>query len=358
MLILLFTVTERARQLRAHYALQSSDLRSRIERRVNRIPTSLRKANMGELFQKYPEATANPPSCHKTDIKPHGSRPMTNLNNGHPLPPVPKSPSKPPSPARPATTASNSTIHADQDAHLTSDKENDTKRSLNLDNPKNPKRVQPTSNRVAPRMAKQNSVLSPKSHNSRTLPRSPIKDLRPQSPTKYQSYIARPASPLKPPSPLKSAASAATSAISASLHGMVEHAKRGAGVTAQGLTRTNSKEKSTVTAPKPKPKKTMAPPPRPVPQPQEGMRTISQASQHSNSSNASGSSTGTTVVKKGGRPATKTTNPGGPGAKKTTAASVAKAALRNVAKSATTGAGKKVVVAEPAAGRRVLRSRN
>lgn len=46
-------VTERARNLRAHYALQAQDLRARIERRVNRIPVALRKANIGELFEKY-----------------------------------------------------------------------------------------------------------------------------------------------------------------------------------------------------------------------------------------------------------------------------------------------------------------
>ena len=40
-------VTERARHLRAHYALQCADLRSRIERRVNRIPIAMRKMTMG-----------------------------------------------------------------------------------------------------------------------------------------------------------------------------------------------------------------------------------------------------------------------------------------------------------------------
>ena len=52
-LALTIIVTERARKLRAQYALQAHDLRSRIERRVNRIPVSLRKANMGELLEKY-----------------------------------------------------------------------------------------------------------------------------------------------------------------------------------------------------------------------------------------------------------------------------------------------------------------
>ena len=46
-------VTERARKLRAQYAMQAQSLRSRIELRVNRIPTALRKTNMGELYAKY-----------------------------------------------------------------------------------------------------------------------------------------------------------------------------------------------------------------------------------------------------------------------------------------------------------------
>lgn len=48
-------VTERARKLRAQYALQAQSLRTRIELRVNRIPKSLRKANMGELLERYIE---------------------------------------------------------------------------------------------------------------------------------------------------------------------------------------------------------------------------------------------------------------------------------------------------------------
>ena len=54
--VLMFAVTERARKLRAQYALQAQSLRTRVELRVNRIPTALRKANMGELLQKYVES--------------------------------------------------------------------------------------------------------------------------------------------------------------------------------------------------------------------------------------------------------------------------------------------------------------
>jgi hypothetical protein len=50
-------VTERARKLRVHYALQVQYLRARIERRVNRIPVVLRKVVMGELLDKHGAAT-------------------------------------------------------------------------------------------------------------------------------------------------------------------------------------------------------------------------------------------------------------------------------------------------------------
>ncbi|MCJ1368458.1 hypothetical protein MMC16_007602 [Acarospora aff. strigata] len=46
-------ITDRARKLRAQYAQQAQSLRSRLEFRLHRIPTSLRKANMGELLAKY-----------------------------------------------------------------------------------------------------------------------------------------------------------------------------------------------------------------------------------------------------------------------------------------------------------------
>ena len=48
-------VTERARKLRAQYAVLAQGLRGRIEMRVNRIPKGLRKANMGDLLEKHLE---------------------------------------------------------------------------------------------------------------------------------------------------------------------------------------------------------------------------------------------------------------------------------------------------------------
>lgn len=55
-----FSVTERARKLRAQYALQAQSLRTRLELRINRIPTSLRKVNMGDLYEKHQEGVKHP----------------------------------------------------------------------------------------------------------------------------------------------------------------------------------------------------------------------------------------------------------------------------------------------------------
>jgi hypothetical protein len=319
---------------------------------------SLRKANMGELLLKYSEIRAN--QSNNAGLETVLATTSTTTANvpaskSRPLPSIPQNPSsKPSSPVRLAVSALGPARRvSNDDIHISSDKENDDNAGPSTDvlpTLKNPKRVKaggPTP-RATSRTGKPTSVLSPKSHNSRTLPRSPIKDY--QSPTKHQSYIARPTSPLKPASPLKTAASAATSAISASLHGMVEHAKRGAGATARGLTRTASKEKVAAS----KTAKVMAPPPRPAPQPHqqpEPARTISSASSHSNSSNTSASSTSTTVVKKSGRAVatasqTKTEKRG---------AAATKTAVK---KTTTATTARKAVAAEQPTGRRVLRKRN
>lgn len=72
---MVITVTERARKLRAQYALQAQGLRTRIEIRVNRIPMSLRKVKMEDLMRKHGEtaskavasvAAASRDNTHKT----------------------------------------------------------------------------------------------------------------------------------------------------------------------------------------------------------------------------------------------------------------------------------------------------
>ena len=48
-------VTERARKLRAQYALHAQGLRSRLEMRINRVPKQLRSINVAELIDQYSE---------------------------------------------------------------------------------------------------------------------------------------------------------------------------------------------------------------------------------------------------------------------------------------------------------------
>ena len=338
-------ITERARHLRAHYALQCADLRSRVERRVNRIPIAMRKMKMGELMAKHEEATKAKPTAHAQVTLPTAT--------DRPLPPLPQEALKAASPLRTQfeAQAPRGKKRKTSEIQIASDKENDDQPVLELlpvAKMTRGKAAAPT--RAASRTQKPSSVLSPRSHNSRTLSRSPIKEWN--SPTKasspMKSMIARPVSPLKPASPLKSAASAATSALSAAAHGMA----RGAAATAGKLGRTASREKTATVA---NTKGKMLPPPRP------GTSTAPSSphripSSQTTTSEMSTTSTSTTVVTKPKRgrgakaPATKTS----PVAKKTVAATKVKTAL----KGNTAGANKKVVLAEPAAGRRVLRKRN
>ncbi|EXJ56418.1 hypothetical protein A1O7_06761 [Cladophialophora yegresii CBS 114405] len=374
-------ITERARQLRAGYALQCADLRARIERRVNRIPLTMRKMTMRELMEQHQPA-------RPVKDAPRASPPKQTISVEVP---TPKRKPLPPLPQEHASTKLQSSARQQaqqvqqaptrgkkrpsSEIQIASDKENERHPDTLpvVKNNKRPKATTAQATRTTSRTAKHptTSVLSPRSHNSRTLPRSPIKDLYlPTSPAK--SMIARPTtamSPVRSTSPFKSAATAATSAISASMHGMYEQAKRGGTATAAKLTRTASKEKketSTAVA-----KGQMLPPPKPKPSvPASPQRTFSQASTHSNSTDVSAASSGTTVVKpkRGGRTATAVSKtakiaaePVSPAEKKkkggvARAASVAKTALKRNAGTTRT-ANKKVVVAEPAAGKRVLRNR-
>ncbi|EXJ74595.1 uncharacterized protein A1O5_02891 [Cladophialophora psammophila CBS 110553] len=370
-------ITERARQLRAGYALQCADLRARVERRVNRIPLSIRKMTMGELMQQHESSKAmqNRPRASPPNPKPTTS---VEVPAPKPLPPLPRESgtAKLPSPLRsqpqpPATRGGKKRMSPLIQIALDKVSEHDPSEAApdTLPVTKNTRRgkatapARPTSRAAA----KQISVLSPRSHNSRTLPRSPIKDpYLPPSPAK--NMLIRPTttaiSPIRPASPLKSVATAATSAISAGVHGMIEQAKRGGTATAAKLTRTASKEKKEATATA---KAQMLPPPKPS-APPSPQRAFSQASTHSISTDLSVASNGTTVVKpkRGGRAATvkataQSKDPVAIDKKKggmARAASAAKTALkRNATAPSTTATSKRVVVAEPAAGRRVLRKR-
>ena len=337
---------------------------------------SLRKASMGELHAKYQTTStvkqySAPPVAMVPFTKAHNNVPSTVRDR--PLPPVPQEQfSKPPSPERPRVapaSSSKSRKRKSEDIVIASDKENDPADDQ-LPVAKNHKRPKagPTGSQIS-KHGNPNNVLSPRSHNSRTLRRSPVKENAgtnlPSSPYK-QSYIARPVSPLKPPSPFKTAATAATSAISASFHGMVEHAKRGTNATAGKMSRTASREKTTTTATGAGAGK-MLPPARPGTASSASsssssaaeQRTVSQSSTHSASSNTSIS---TTVVKKAGAAGkvTTTLKSAAVGPAKRPATAKTTSAMKKgpaTAGATTTGLGKKVVVAEPAAGRRVLRKR-
>lgn len=266
--------------------------------------------------------------------------------------PVPPSPSKLPSPARRPITQphklgkrKSSAIHIPSD-HASDEADTSNTAVDSLPVQKNPKRAK-TATATAPTVPKRTAsrtqkktmnakdvpagILSPRSHNSRALPRSPIKDkelpsapgpaspvreqqqTRALSPVRTQQSI-RPVSPSKPQSPFKIAATAGMSAISA-------FAKRGyaaAGAAGAKLTRPISREKDQpilsglgTAIPVPaSPTGRMLPPPRPtlatlnstaataIPtlSPQ---RTASQASIRSNISEQSNvsSNSGTVITK-------------------------------------------------------------
>jgi hypothetical protein len=215
--MLTWAVTERARKLRAQYALQAQDLRARIERRVNRIPVILRKANMGELLEKHNttlRAQLENPSPRKYRSPAKGSRNFTAISASGRK----KAATVSPSPRRVrkqhryvslvvyVRTVLNVLVSP---AGIYSDKENAPASGEQLDVLKNPKRrtkagtTGGTSRIVSQEVRGADyRILSPKSSNSRTYPQSPL--VRSPEKTQPSSYLSRPMSPLKPSSPLKS----------------------------------------------------------------------------------------------------------------------------------------------------------
>jgi hypothetical protein len=235
--------------------------------RINRIPQSLRTVNIEDLIDKYatnldpPPAQALPPA-----YKPAFSR--TNTANSK------ESVVMTSSPMRKGLKRDRFVIHlkisygsnilASSDMMGQSDKEN---AGADLDLPK--KRARTANNTLKPSGAAQtrpvsrkvdpSKVLSPKSHNSRTYPQSPVK---PFSPAK--SALARPVSPIKP---------GTVAAATASLASLVSNTSTKTGSIRGKLARAN-----------------MAPPPVPA----KRGRPASQSSQTSDSSAQ------TTIVKRPG----------------------------------------------------------
>lgn len=221
------------------------------------------------------------------------------------------------------------------------DKENTPDPSQAMPAPK--KRVKPAI-ATARQDPNPSTVLSPKSSNSRTLPRSPI---RPPLGAPPKPQASRPASPLKPPSPIKTAAAAATSTLA----NMVDDKLRGNKPLA-GAGRKASKT-TTAEATKPAPAVTRSKrgaAANAAATIETGHRTVSNSS---NVSGTSGTSTGTTIVKRMGRAMA----PRATAAASKMAAAAAATTKKDVGVSA---AGKKVAKAKaeaPPAGRRVLRKR-
>ncbi|KAL2058432.1 hypothetical protein ABVK25_001160 [Lepraria finkii] len=306
-------ITERARKLRAQYALQAQSLRNRIELRINRIPTALRKANMGELFEKYVEmsegkqkSAVEPTNAVETVREPVGPQKRIMISEDTELAVAPKS--------RGTKRKSDEMDHGD--------KENSLEPTRQIAKPKKRTKTTTANSR---QVTNPSTVLSPKSANSRTLPQSPI---RPVLGSPQKSYVSRPVSPLKPHSPVKPAspAKAAAAFATAALASMVsEKPKSGRLKAATGSKATNA----TMTA-----KGAGARGKRVAGalQVTEDLRKVSNTSNIS-----SASSTGTTIVKN--------------------ARKAAAAAKKNDAGVRATGKKAAAAVEAPPTGRRVLRKR-
>ncbi|KAM3086827.1 hypothetical protein ACMFMG_000950 [Clarireedia jacksonii] len=173
-------VTERARKLRAQYNVQAQGLKTRIEIRVNRIPISLRRKDIGELWTKHSSTGTNASwSPLGPPVPPKNSHKKVLVDDSQPGPSTRLSPV-------PVARAAKRTS-----AEAALDKENEHIESPPKRNKAPPILPERTTSRMKDHHP--NQVLSPRSANSRTLPMSPI---RPASPSK--PFLARPVSPFKP----------------------------------------------------------------------------------------------------------------------------------------------------------------
>ncbi|KAJ9631650.1 hypothetical protein H2203_000049 [Taxawa tesnikishii (nom. ined.)] len=189
-------ITERARKLRAQYALQAQGLRARLEMRVNRIPQALRKTKMQDLVDKYAQQQQQQKSAaslNKAAVRDFA-------------PPVPPKTTQ----AAPGAARVRGLKRSSND-FLSADKENSNPSGNTLDNPKKrakpnttissiPPSSAPSANSRATRTTSRkapppSTVLSPKSHNSRTYPHSPLKPASPPAKPAQQQH--HPLSPVK-----------------------------------------------------------------------------------------------------------------------------------------------------------------
>ncbi|KAK7632548.1 Borealin N terminal-domain-containing protein [Phyllosticta paracitricarpa] len=185
-------VTERARKLRAQYALLSQGLRSRLEMRVNRIPSSLRRTNIMDLVEKYSEQS-NSAASTQSQTLPSAARQTQALSKSS-TPEVTRGKKRP---SNEISVDKEKAVHRDTDSDLALPKKR-TKTTPATNTSKTPatgptkSRARVVSNQDAP-----TTVLSPKSNNSRSYPRSPIKavDEKPLKPP--PGSVGAAASPLK-----------------------------------------------------------------------------------------------------------------------------------------------------------------
>ncbi|KAL1627023.1 hypothetical protein SLS54_002562 [Diplodia seriata] len=156
-------ITERARKLRSQYGLLAQGLRSRLEMRVNRIPTALRKTNILDLIEKYSDQPgAEPPAS--TIARPV----LRPSESSEQLSPVPRRGIK-------RTSEERDQENADQGHEQEPELVMPKKRTKTTGNQK---KGPPAANSRARTVSRQDQplqVLSPKDNNSRTYPRSPIK---------------------------------------------------------------------------------------------------------------------------------------------------------------------------------------
>nr|OQO27241.1 hypothetical protein B0A51_05500 [Rachicladosporium sp. CCFEE 5018] len=173
-------VTDRARKLRAQYAESARTLRARLEGRLNRIPPNMRKRKMQDLFDEHAEKAKPKPVA--LVIAAEERRPFQISS--------------------PAVRS----LKRTSDHFTLDDKENHPASSQQpLDSlPQPKKRAKPTSaataNTKATRAVSRRgpSVLSPRSHDSRNLPKSPFKPYA--SPEKFypSAPMAAARSPVRP----------------------------------------------------------------------------------------------------------------------------------------------------------------
>ncbi|ESZ90502.1 hypothetical protein SBOR_9114 [Sclerotinia borealis F-4128] len=157
-------ITERARKLRAQYNVQAQGLKTRIEIRVNRIPITMRKRKIGDLFDKHNNTGAH---TARNEVGP----PVPPKNTQKKIP-VEESESGPSTQVAPSRAIKRNSAEASLD------KEN------NIENPKKRQKAAPILPERTTARVNMNpkQILSPRSANSRTLPASPLKSAPPAKP--------------------------------------------------------------------------------------------------------------------------------------------------------------------------------